>query len=124
MTAHRSTTVPTTIPTAAELADLGALVAESGPDAHHRELVRLAHIARSIVGPTAAAEVLADADAPSIARQRALAVVSAAVLRDGAARPRRESLARRVHAARSSAARPADTQAALTFALASRQLVR
>jgi hypothetical protein len=65
------------------LASLGALVAADGIDAHLGHLVAVAHAAQAVV--PAAAAVLTDTREPEIARLRALAIASAAVLRDTAA---------------------------------------
>jgi len=97
------TDATTTDTSAAALADLGVAVANDGPAAHHRALVRLAHTARRIVGPTAAADVLADPDAPAVVRSRALAVVSSALV---AAPPARVARPRRRPARNGRSGRP------------------
>jgi ATP-dependent protease ClpP protease subunit len=66
------------------LADLGELVAADGIVASHGDLILVAGAAQA-VSPAAAA-VLIDPGQPHVARRRALAVVSAAVLRNAAAR--------------------------------------
>jgi len=65
--------------TADSLADLGDRVATDGPAAHHALLVHLA----GLVADTApgAASALQDPATPAVARQRALAAASAALLR-------------------------------------------
>jgi hypothetical protein len=66
------------------LADLGELVAANGVVAGHGDLLLVAGAAHA-VSPAAAA-VLIDPDQPHVAKRRALAVVSAAVLRNPIAR--------------------------------------
>jgi hypothetical protein len=74
------------------LADLGALVEADGVAAHHGLVSVVAGAAR-VVSPAAAA-VLIDPDEPGVVRLRALAVASAALLRDpAAARSLRTALA-------------------------------
>jgi hypothetical protein len=57
--------------------ELAWALAEDGPAAHHDELVAVARNARSAGVASIAASVLADRDAPHVARQRAFALVSA-----------------------------------------------
>lgn len=64
------------------LADLGAQIAAHGT-AGYGDLLLVAGLARTV--SPAAASVLVDPDQPDVARRRALAVVSAAVLRNEAA---------------------------------------
>lgn len=61
------------------LAELGERVADDGLAAHYEQLMHVAHLALA-VSPTAAS-VLADVREPGVARARALAVVSAALVR-------------------------------------------
>ena len=65
------------------LADLGELVVADGIDAHSDHLFAVAHAAHTVA--PAAAAVLVDTHDSEIARLRALAVASAAVLRSPAA---------------------------------------
>jgi hypothetical protein len=65
------------------LADLGELVVADGIDAHSDHLFAVAHAAHAVA--PAAAAVLVDTHDSEIARLRALAVASAAVLRSPAA---------------------------------------
>ena len=65
------------------LADLGELVVADGISAHSDHLFAVAHAAHTVA--PAAAAVLADTHGSEIARLRALAVASAAVLRNPAA---------------------------------------
>jgi hypothetical protein len=65
------------------LAEVGELVAAEGITAGHADVLLVAGAARA-TSPAAAA-VLTDPEQPDIARHRALAVVSAAVLRNAAA---------------------------------------
>ena len=60
-----------------DIDELAWAVAEDGPAAHHEELVAVARNARSAGVASIAASVLADRDAPHVARQRAFALVSA-----------------------------------------------
>lgn len=62
-----------------QLTELGERVHDDGPSAHHPLLEHLATLVADIAPGTAAA--LADARAPAIVRQRALATASAALLR-------------------------------------------
>jgi hypothetical protein len=62
-----------------DLTDLGLRIVEDGPTAHHDELVALARLAREHLVAPASAGVLADRDAPTVVRQRAFAVVAAAL---------------------------------------------
>ncbi len=61
------------------LAELGDHIAEDGPAAHHRQMLHVSALALD-VSPAAAA-VLADPHASTVIRQRAMATVSAALLR-------------------------------------------
>ena len=65
------------------LAELGERIAEDGPAAHHRLLQHLSMLVADTAPGSAAA--LADRTAPDVVRQRALAVVSAVLLRRSAA---------------------------------------
>lgn len=73
--------IPTPRPrhTAASLAALGAVVAERGFDAHVQKVAAVAAAGRAVA--PAASTVLQDPHAPTVARERALSVVSAALLR-------------------------------------------
>ena len=64
------------------LTELGERVHDDGPSAHHLLLQDLAERIADIAPGTA--EALADASAPSIVRQRALATASAVLLRRSA----------------------------------------
>jgi hypothetical protein len=63
-----------------DIDELAWAVAEDGPAAHHDELVTVARNARNAGVATIAASVLADRDAPHVARQRAFALVSAELM--------------------------------------------
>ena len=65
------------------LIDVGELIAAEGIHAGHGDLMLVAGAARAVA--PAAAAVLTDPGQPDVARRRALAVVSAAVLRNPAA---------------------------------------
>jgi hypothetical protein len=65
------------------LAELGERIVADGIHAWHGDLLLVAGAARA--DSPAAAAVLIDPDEPDVARQRALAVASAAVLRNTAA---------------------------------------
>ena len=65
------------------LAELGERVADDGPAAHHLLLQHLSTLVADTAPGVAAA--LADRSAPDVVRQRALAVVSAVLLRRSAA---------------------------------------
>jgi hypothetical protein len=85
------------VPFAARLAALGRDLGEHGPEPFEDQLAGLAARARRSGRATSAADVLADRSAPRVARERAFAVVSAAlVAASEAAAP--------VHAPRSCAA--------------------
>ena len=61
------------------LAELGQRIVDDGPAAHH---LLLQHLGALVAAATpGAAAALADATAPDVVRQRAFAVVSAALLR-------------------------------------------
>jgi hypothetical protein len=73
----------TTINTESTKIDIDGLawaVAEDGPAAHHDELVAVARNARNAGVASIAASVLADRDAPHVARQRAFALVAAELM--------------------------------------------
>ena len=65
------------------LTELGELIAAQGIHAGNGDLLLVADAARA--ASPAAAAVLTDPDQPEVAKHRALAVVSAAVLRNGPA---------------------------------------
>jgi len=65
------------------LVELGERITEDGPAAHHRFLQHLSMLVADTAPGSAAA--LADRTAPDVVRQRALAVVSAVLLRRSAA---------------------------------------
>jgi hypothetical protein len=64
------------------LAGLGERIAEDGPDAHDR---LLQHLSMLVADTAPGAAALADRSAPDVVRQRALALVSAVLLRQSAA---------------------------------------
>jgi hypothetical protein len=59
-----------------DIEQLAWVVAEDGPKAHHTELAAVARSARASGVALVAADVLADRDAPAVARQRALGMVA------------------------------------------------
>jgi hypothetical protein len=71
-----------------DLSELGLRIVDDGPTAHHDELVALARLAHEHLVAPASAAVLADRDAPSVVRQRAFAVVAAALTAVSGPRPR------------------------------------
>ncbi|HJU97271.1 MAG TPA: hypothetical protein VJ644_04795 [Jiangellaceae bacterium] len=73
------------------LARLGARVAIDGISAHSADVLGLARAALAVA--PAAAAVLGDSGQPEVARQRALAVASSAVLRNRAAAESLDALA-------------------------------
>jgi hypothetical protein len=78
------------------LAELGERIVADGVHAWHGDLLLVADAARA--DSPAAAAALIDADEPDVARQRALAVASTAVLRNTAASwSLRQALAEDVH---------------------------